>query len=502
MAAKLEKLEGNKAKLSIEVSAEKFEEGVKKAFQKMKGRFSIPGFRKGKAPRAMVENHYGPEIFYEDAFEEIFPESYQEAVEEHELEVVSRPDIDILSIDKDGVQYVAEVVLKPEVKLGKYEGIKVSKPTKKIAAKDVDAEIEKIRDQNARWVDVERAAKDKDSVNIDFEGSLDGVPFEGGAAKGQTLILGAGNFIPGFEEQIVGMKTGEEKDIDVTFPEQYAEGLAGKDAVFAIKVNSVKERELPEVDDDFAQDVSEFETLADYKKDLKKQLQKKADDEAKAEVENQLLEAVAENAKMDIPDVMVESEIDYEINQLNYQLMYQGMKIEDYLQYAGITMDELRDQYRANATKQVRMMLTVQQLIKELNLDATDEEVVKKIEELAKEMDKTVDEYKKVMGGNPEERIKNSLIMEKLLDFLTSKAVIEEGEPKKEAPAKKPAAKKTEEKSAAKKPAAKKTEEKPAAKKAEAKPAAKKQATASGEKKPAAKKPAAKKTTEAKKDEK
>ncbi|MEG1859539.1 MAG: trigger factor, partial [Christensenellaceae bacterium] len=363
MATKLEKLEGNKAKLEITVSGETFEEGIGKAYQKIKGKFNVPGFRKGKAPRAIIENHYGPQVFYEDAFDEVIPEAFREAVLEHELEVVSRPEYDVLSIDKkDGIVFTAEVILKPEVKLGKYEGIKVQRPIVKISAKDVDAEVEKTRSQNVRWIEVQRASKNGDSVIIDFSGSVDGVKFDGGTAQGQTLELGAGRFIPGFEEQVVGMKAGDTKDISVKFPDEYAPELAGKDAVFEIVMQTVKEKELPEIDDDFAQDVSEFETLADYKKDIKKKLKDEAELRSKAEVENQLLEAVANDITVDIPDVMVDNQIDYQIQQLSYQLMYQGMKIEDYLQYIGKTIEDLRKDYKEGAAKQVKMRLAVEAL--------------------------------------------------------------------------------------------------------------------------------------------
>ncbi|MGI6153199.1 MAG: trigger factor [Christensenellaceae bacterium] len=493
MAAKVEKLEGNKAKLHIEISAEKFEEGIKKAFQKMKGRFNIPGFRKGKAPRAIVENHYGSEIFYEDAFEEVFPESYQEAVKEHELDVVSRPDIDILSINKqDGVTYVAEVTLRPEVTLGKYEGIKLKKEIRKITAKEVDAEIEKTREQNARWVDVERAAKDGDTVDIDFDGTINGEAFHGGHANGQTLVLGSKTFIPGFEEGIAGMKPGDEKDLDVTFPKDYSPEFAEKDAVFHVKLNGVKEKELPELDDEFAQDVSEFETLAEYKKDVKKNLQERADKDAQGALENQLVEEISKNAKVDIPEVMIEGEIDYQIQQLSYQLMYQGMKLEDYLNYAGITLEKMREDFKPVSEQQVRTMLVVQALIEKLKIEPTEKEIEQRIEKMAKENGDTVEKYKKAMGEDAEARVKNTLTMEKLFDILLEKAVIEEVEPKKKT------AKKAEPKAEGAK-----ADEKPAAKKAPAKkPAAKKEDAKAAEKKPAAKKPAAKKAPAKKEAEK
>ncbi len=474
MAAKMEKLEGNKAKLEIKISGDKFEEGISKAYQKLKGKFNIPGFRKGKAPRKMVENFYGPQVFYEDALDEIVPDAYMEAVKEHELDVVSRPDYDVLSLDaKDGVVVTATVVLKPEVKLGKYEGIKAKKPVEKIGAKEVDAEIEKTREQNARWVDADRAAKNGDTVVIDFVGSIDKEKFEGGSAQDQTLVLGEGRFIPGFEEQVVGMKAGEEKDINVKFPEDYTPEFAGKDAVFAITLKTVREKELPALDDDFAQDVSEFDTLADYKKDVKKKLQERADMRAKAELENQLLSAVAKGIKADIPDVMVDNQIDYQIQQMSYQLMYQGMKIEDYLGYMGKTIQDLRNDYKESAQEQVRMRLAVEALLKELKIDPTEKEIEKKYEELAKEAKKSVQEYKDMMGTEELDYFKDRVAMEQLFDYLVSKAEIEEVDPKQEA--EKTAAKKTATKTSAKKEPAKDSD-KAAAKKPAAKTAAKSKA--------------------------
>ncbi|MBC5647046.1 trigger factor [Christensenella tenuis] len=466
MAAKLEKLEGNKAKLELLVPADKFEEGIAKAYQKLKGKFNIPGFRKGKAPRKMVENFYGPQVFYEDALDEIIPQAYLDAVKEHELDVVSRPDYDVLSIDqKEGVVVTATVVLKPVVKLGKYEGIKVRKPVEKITAKEVDAEIGKTREQNARWVEVERASKNGDTVLIDFVGSIDGVKFEGGAAEDQTLVLGEGRFIPGFEEQIIGMKAGDEKDIDVKFPEDYTPEFAGKDAVFAITMKAVKEKELPELDDDFAQDVSEFDTLADYKKDVKKKLQERADLRAKAEMENQLLETVAKGIKVDIPDVMVDDQIDYQIQQMSYQLMYQGMKLDDYLNYMGKTLQDLRNDYKESAQEQVRMRLAVEALLKKLEIDPTEEDIEKKYEQLAKEANKTVQEFKDTMSAQEIDYFKERVAMEQLFDYLVSKAEIEEFDPKKEA--EKPAEKKAASKESAKKEPAKDSTKKAAKKTAE-----------------------------------
>lgn len=429
MASKLEKIDTNKVKLEISVSADQFEEGINKAFQKQRGKFNIPGFRKGKAPRKMVENFYGgAQLFYEDAFEEVFPDAYREAVEEHKLEVVSRPEnVDITKIgEEDGVEFSAEVYLKPEVKLGKYEGINVKKPIPVVTDADVDADIERTREQNVRWVDVDRAAADGDTVVIDYSGSVDGEKFEGGTAEGQSLVIGSKRFIPGFEEQIIGMKKDEEKDINVKFPEDYAPELAGKDAVFAIKLNEVKGKELPELDDDFAADVSEFETMAEYKEDVKKRLTKQAEDRSRVAVENQLLETLAKDATMEIPDVMIDNEIDYQLQQLSYQMMYSGLKLEDYLQYSGQTMDELRETYRFTSSQQVRMRLAVEELIKELKIEPTDEEAEARLAELAEEAGKTVQEYKNMMGSQELDYFKDRVAMERVFDYLSGKAKVEE----------------------------------------------------------------------------
>lgn len=487
MAAKVEKLEGNKAKLEISISAEEFGSGINKAYQKLRGKFNIPGFRKGKAPRAIIENHYGKEVFYEDAFDEIFPEAYSAAVKENDLDVVARPEkLDITKIDaKDGLEFSVEVQLKPDVKLGQYEKLKVTKTVRKVKPEDIDAEIQKTREQNARWVEVERAAKDGDTVVMDYSGSVDGEKFEGGTAENQTLELGSKRFIPGFEEGLVGLKKGDEKDLDIKFPDEYTPELAGKDAVFAVKVLEVKEKQLPEVDDEFAQDVSEFETLDEYKKDVGEKLQKQYDSRAKVEMEDQVLRAVSENADVDVPDVMVEGQIDNQLQQLRYQLMYQGLKLEDYVEYMGNSMEELREGYRESAAEQTRMRLVMDALIDELKLQPTPEEAEAEMEKMAKEQDKTLEEFKKMMSNDELDYFGDRVAMERLFDYLVEHAVIneveytgEKEEKPKEAPAKKSAGTK------------KATEKKESKDEADA-----------AEKKPAAKKTTAKKTTTKKADD-
>ena len=430
MASKVEKLDGNKAKIEINVSPDEFEKGVNQAYQKNKAKFSIPGFRKGKAPRAILENHFGKELFYEDAFEEIFPAAYKTAVEEQKLDVVSRlgaNDVDVLEMSKDnGLTFTVTVTLKPDVELGEYKGLKVKKPIFKVSDADVDKEVEKIREQNARWIETDEAAADGDSVLIDYSGSINGEVFDGGTAQDQTLILGSKRFIPGFEEQIVGFKKGDEKDITVTFPDNYTPELAGKDAVFKIDVKEVRKKELPDLDDDFAQDISEFDTLDEYEADVRKNLEAQADLRTKVEVENQVLQAVADEAEVDIPEAMIENYIDHQISQLRYQLMYQGIKLEDYLQYVGNTMDDLRASYRVDADEQVKMRLTIDKLINELNIDPTDEEVEKYMEKLADEAGKTLQEYKNMLSSDELDYFKDRVAMERLFDYLVDNAVVEE----------------------------------------------------------------------------
>lgn len=430
MASKVEKLDGNKAKIEINVSPDEFEKGINQAYQKNKAKFSIPGFRKGKAPRTILENHFGKELFYEDAFEEIFPTAYKNAVDEQKLEVVSRlgaNDVDVLEMDRDnGLTFTVTVTLKPDVELGAYEGLNVKKPIFKISEKDIDREIEKIREQNARWIDTVEAANDGDSVLIDYSGSINDEVFDGGTAQDQTLILGSKQFIPGFEDQIIGMKKGEDKDITVIFPENYTPELAGKDAVFKINVKEVRKKELPDLDDDFAQDISEFDTLDEYKTDVKKNLEAQAELRSKVEVENQVLQAAADNAKVDIPDVMIENYIDHQINQLRYQLMYQGIRLEDYLQYMGNTMDDLRASYKVDAGEQVKMRLTIDKLIDELDINPTDEDVEKYMEKLAADAGKTLQEYKNMLSNEELDYFKDRVAMERLFDYLVSKAEVEE----------------------------------------------------------------------------
>jgi trigger factor len=428
MTSKLEQLGNNKAKLEIEVRPEDFNKGMQTAYIKIRKRYNVPGFRRGKAPKVMIENHYGEGVFYEEAFEAVFPKAFDGAVEEHNLEVVSKPDIDILKIGKnEGLLFTAEVFLKPEVSLGKYKGVVITKKEAKVTAKEVNAELEKIKEQNVRWVEVNRPAVMGDTVVMDYSGSVDGVKFDGGTAEGQTLELGSSRFIPGFEEQVAGMKAGEQKDITVKFPKEYTAGeLADKVAVFAINLISVKEKELPELSDEFAQDVSDFDTLADYKKDIKKNLVKAADEKAKSEMEDELIGKIVDGCGVEIPEPMIESQINYQIQQMSYQLMYQGMKLEDYLKYIGKTMDDLRADYAEGSKKQVKMRLCIEAMVKAENINATDKEVDGYIAKMAEGANKTPEEYKKLISDEDIEYYKERVRVDKLFDFLMKNAAMVE----------------------------------------------------------------------------
>ena len=424
--AKVESVGANKVKLEIEVSPEDFAAALQQAYIKNRSKFNIPGFRKGKAPKAVIENYRGQSIFYEDAFETVFPESYSKTVDELELEPVSRPEIDITAIDKDkGIVYTAEVFIKPEVTLGEYKGVEAEEVKASVDEKQVDEEIRRVADRNARWVDVDREAKLNDKVVIDYSGSIDGELFEGGTAQNQVLELGAKMFIPGFEEQVIGMKKEEEKDIPVTFPEQYqAEHLAGKDAVFHIKLHDVKEKELPGIDDEFAQDVSEFDTLAEYKDSIRSRLTEQAEKQAMAATENNVLAAVVENATVEIPDCMIDNQIDNQLKQLEYSMMYQGIKLQDYMKMTGMKMEDLRAEYRETAENAVRTQLVIEAVKNAESIEATEEQVESELKERAERAKRDFEEYKNAVGENEVAYIKENLAYDNTVRFLVENAAL------------------------------------------------------------------------------
>ncbi len=450
------KNEKNQAVINFEISKEAMDTATSAVFQRNKGKYAIPGFRKGKAPRKMVEQYYGAGVFFEDAFNDVFPTFYEEAVKEHELQPVDRPEIELEDITDDGVVKVkATVTLMPEVKLGKYEGIKVELVEYNVTDEEVDHEIKHALDRASRFVDVEdRAVKMGDTVGLNYSGSVDGVKFDGGTAENQTLEIGSGSFIPGFEEQMVGMAIGEEKALNVKFPDDYhAEDLKGKEAVFDVKVLSIKEKQVPALDDEFAKDVSEFDTLDEYKADIKARLTERKKNQADTEMENKMVEAIAENATIDIPDCMIEQQIDAQLRDMEMRMSYQGLKLEDYNKYTGMTMQQMRDMYRDGALKTVKIRLTLAEIIKAENIDATDDEVMAEIKKYAENYGAKTEDFVSNVTDDQKEYFKEVAVMNKTL------ALLKEKNPAKKA-TKRTTKKAAEGEAAEKKPAAKKTTKK------------------------------------------
>lgn len=440
--ATMEKLEGSKVKLTIEVSAEQFEAATQKAYQKAGKRFNVPGFRKGKAPRKVIENMYGPLAFFDDAFDIVYPEAYQAAIAEQGVEPVDRPDVSIETLPdgENPLVFSLVVAVKPEVELGAYKGIEVEKRAYNVTDDEVDAAIAQLQEGVARMVDVDRPVENGDTVNLDYSGSVDGVKFDGGTAQGQTLTIGSGQFIPGFEEQMVGMAVGEEKDIEVTFPEEYhAEQLAGKKAVFAVKVNGIQVKELPALDDEFAKDVSEYDTLEALREAKRKELLEQAEKNAKIEKENDVVRKAVENATVEVPDAMVERQIDSFLQDLGYRLQMQGISLEDYLKYTNTEISALRDQYRADAALRVKSQLVLEAISKAEAIEATPEEIGDKVAEYAKQFgNMTVEDFEKNLQADDRQYFADQVVVEKTLALLVENA--KEVAPKKKATRKKKAA--------------------------------------------------------------
>lgn len=459
MSYTLENVEKNKVKLTIEVASELFEDGMKKSYQKNVKYINVPGFRKGKAPRKMIEKMYGPAVFYEDAVNFIIPDAYDEAVKEADIHPVSQPEIDIVTIGEADKPFVftAEVFTKPEVKLGTYKGVEIEKVENKVTDADVDAEVASMREKNSRMVTVEdRAAENGDITTIDFEGFCDGVAFEGGKGTDYELTLGSGTFIPGFEEQIVGKKIGEEFDVNVKFPEEYhSEELKGKDAVFKVTLKGIKVKELPTLDDEFAKDVSEFDTLDALKEDIKAKLTKEAENKTKAEIENRALEAAVEGAEIDLPECMVDNQVEKMLEDYAYRLKSQGIDMKMYLQYTQMTEDQLKEQMKPSAKQQVLGSLVLEKIAELEKLEATDEDIEKEFDKIAETYKMEKDKIRELMGANID-AMKQDIVTNKALDVLAENAKQTKKKAEKKADkedGEEPAAKKT----AAKKPAAKKT---------------------------------------------
>ena len=426
MNCKVEKTENaNEVKLEITVEAEKFENAMKKVYFQNAKYINIPGFRKGKAPMNIVEKYYGAQIFYEDAFNDVATQSYGEALDENNIDAVSRPVVDIVQMEKGkDLIFTAVVQVKPEVELGKYKGISLKKVEYKVEDKDVEKELKQMQDRNSRLVTVDdRPLENGDIATIDFEGFVDGVAFEGGKAEGHELEIGSGAFIPGFEEQLVGMKIDEEREIKVTFPKEYfSKDLAGKDATFKVKLHEIKKKELPELDDEFAKDVSEFDTLDELKASIKERLEKDNEQKAKYEIEDAAIKAVCEEAKVDIPSGMIEMEVEHMMQDFNQRLSYQGLNMEQYLKMIGKTEDEIKKEYEPQAKDSIKSRLTLEAIKKAEKIEASDEEINEKLEEMAKNYGKKVEEISD--NENLKNYIKEGIESEKAIDFIVKNAKI------------------------------------------------------------------------------
>lgn len=449
------KVDTNVWELEVSVDGDTFKDAVTKAYLKQRKNITIPGFRKGKAPRAFIEKYYGEGVFYEDALEAIYPDAVASAIEEAKLEPVDTPyDLEIPEMGNDGVTMKFKVTVKPEVELGEYKGLKATKKSTKVTADEVKAELARMQEQNSTVSDVDdRAVKKNDIVVIDFEGFVDGKAFDGGKAEKYELTIGSNQFIPGFEDQIIGHKNGDKFDVNVKFPEDYQADLASKDAVFKIKLHGIKVKEVPALDDEFAKDVSEFDTLDELKKDIKKQLEKRKNDDAENELHNTLLEEVAKGIKAEIPEAMIEKTIDDDVNEYSYRLQSQGLKLETYLKYTGMDMKGFREGFKERAETQVRLNLALEKIIEKEKIEVTEEDIEAEYKKYADAYNMDIDTIKKAVSA---ESLKPELASRKAIDLIVDSAVVTEEKAAKKTAEKKPATKKT----TAKKPAAKKTSEK------------------------------------------
>lgn len=427
MSFKVEQMEEkNMVKLVIETTAEEFEKGLNEAYNKNKGKITLPGFRKGKAPRKMVEKFYGAEVFYEDAANAIIPEAYAEAAEESKLEIVSQPKIDVVQLEQ-GKPFIfsAEVAVKPEVELGQYKGVEVAKVDSEVTDEDIANELKKVQEQNSRTISVaERAVKDGDMTVIDFEGFVDGKAFEGGKGENYSLTIGSHSFIDTFEDQIIGMNIGDEKEINVTFPEEYhAEELKGKPATFKVKVNEIKEKQLPELDDDFAQDVSDFDTMDAYKESLVSQLKERKANEAKVKKEDEAMEKIIEAAKMDIPEAMINTQVNRMAEDFARRLQQQGLSIEQYFQYTGMTAEKIIDDMKPEALTRIKSRLVLEAIVKAENIEVSDDEVNAELQKMADMYKMELDKVKELMGEAEMKQVKEDLAVQKAVDLIVDTAV-------------------------------------------------------------------------------
>ena len=421
MSVQVENLEKNMVKLTIEVPAEKVDEALKASYMKQKSKISVPGFRKGKVPMAMIEKMYGPEIFYEDAANLLMQEAYPEAVKESGADIVSQPTVDVTQLEKGkSFIFTAEVAVRPEVTLGKYKGVTVTKIDTSVTDEEVMEAIERERNNNARTITVEdRAIAEGDTAVIDFEGFVDGEPFEGGKAENHSLEIGSHTFIDNFEDQLVGKNTGDEVEVNVTFPAEYhATELAGKPALFKVKINEIKAKELPELDDDFAQDVSEFDTLAEYKESVKKNLEKTKEDNAKRTKEDEAIAKIIEKSQMEIPDAMIDTQVQNMIQEFAQRMASQGLSLDQYMQFSGMTIDKLKEQVRPEAVTRIQSSLVLEQVAKDENIEITEEEIEAELQKMSEMYGMDVDKLKEYMGDSEKESMKRDLAVQKAIEVI------------------------------------------------------------------------------------
>ena len=425
MSLQVEKLEKNMAKLTIVVPAEELEKAMQNAYLRAKNRITIPGFRKGKAPRKMIEQMYGKGIFLEDAANALIPEQYSKALEECDLEIVSQPEIDVTQIEPGkAFIFTAEVAVKPEVTLGEYKGLEVPKSETEVTDEEIEAELKKEQEKNSRTITVEdRGAENGDIATIDFEGFVDGTAFEGGKGTDYPLTLGSGSFIPGFEDQLVGAKAGDHVEVNVTFPEEYqSKDLAGKAAVFQCDVKKVETKELPELDDDFAQDVSEFDTLAEYKEDIKKNLSERKEKEARTAKENAAVDKAIENAQMEIPDAMIETQISQMLDDFSRRMQAQGLTMEQYMQFTGLTADKMREEMKPQALKRIQTRLVLEKIAETENIQPSEEEVNEEISKMAEMYKMEADKLKELLGDRELEQMKKDMAVQKAVTLVADEA--------------------------------------------------------------------------------
>lgn len=427
MAVKKEDVEKNLVKLTFEVSSEEFEKAINAVYKKNVKKFNVPGFRKGHAPKAVIEKLYTKAVFYDEAVNSVLPEAYSKALEEAEVDAVARPEIDVEEIKAgEPVVFTALVTTRPEVKLGEYKGIEVDKIDYTVSDEDVDNDIKATQMKNARLITVDdRAVKTGDITVIDFEGSVDGVPFDGGKGEDYDLEIGSGTFIPGFEEQLVGAKTGDLVDVNVTFPEEYhAENLAGKDALFKVTVKEIKERELPELNDDFADEVSEFSTMDEFRADIRKKLEEAAQNKAQVETENAVVEKVIENAEFDIPEAMIEANVDNLMNDFAQRLTYQGLNLETYLKYTGMSAEAMRENFKPEAVKKISGSLVLTAIKNAEGIETGEEELELHLVDMAKKYNMELDKLKELLGDAEKENIKQDLAIQKTITMLVNNAKV------------------------------------------------------------------------------